>query len=126
MNPGAQSLLAGDGAVEFTAGDAATHRMLGLSKGSTSNSYEEIDFAVYLAGATFYVWENNVNRGNFGSYATTDRLKVTVSSGVVRYYRNGILFYTSTQALAYPLLVDTSLYNTGANLKDAALIGSWQ
>jgi hypothetical protein len=121
-----QSLPSGDGAVEFTAADAATRRMLGLSHGSANNSYQEIDFAVYLAGARIYVRENNVSRGRFGSYVVGDRFRVAVVSGVVRYYRNGTLFYTSTQTPTYPLLVDTSLYDTRATLKDASLTGSWQ
>jgi hypothetical protein len=121
-----QSLPSADGAVEFTAGDAATHRMLGLSNGSLTNSYEEIDLAIYLAGSAFYVWENNVNRGKFGSYAVGDRFRIAVVGGVVKYYRNGTLFYTSTQAPSYPLLVDAALYNVNATLKDATLTGGWR
>src|SRR5438034_8129904 len=32
---------------------------------------------------------SGVNRGTFGPYVTGDRLRVSVESGVVKYYRNG-------------------------------------
>jgi hypothetical protein len=41
--------------------------------------------------------------------------------GVVRYSRNGTVFYTSTQAPSYPLLVDTWLYSLGATLNNVVI-----
>ena len=35
---------------------------------------------------------------------------------VVKYYKNGTLFYTSTLAASFPLRVDTSLNSLGATL----------
>ncbi len=44
--------------------------------------------------------------------------------GVVKYSRNGTVFYTSAKTPSYPLLVDTALYTHGATLKDAVISGS--
>ncbi len=117
-----RSLAAGEGAVEVTAGETNRHRMFGLGRGNTTRSYQEIDHAFYLAtGGDLRIYENGVHRGAFGSYVGGDKLRVAVQAGRVRYFRNGALLYESTLAPIYPLLVDTSLYDTGATLGDARL-----
>jgi hypothetical protein len=114
-----KSLPAGDGGVEFSVAETGTERMLGLSNGNSNSTYSDIDFALYPAGSTIWIYEKGISRGSFGPYAVGDWLKVTVASGVVRYYRNGTLLYTSGQTPTYPLLVDSALYHTNATLKDA-------
>ena len=124
VNSGAisvQQLPSGDGYVEVTASETSSYRMFGFSKGNTDSSYQDIDFGLDLAPGMIYVFEKGVNKGNFGSYATGDRLRVAVVGGVVRYSRNGAVFYTSTEAPTYPLLVDTWLYHLGATLNNAVI-----
>jgi hypothetical protein len=122
-----KSLGSGDGFVELTARETTTHRMLGLSKGNTNLAFGEIAFGLYLAaGATLHVYEKGAYRGGFGAYAAGDRLRVSVTGRVVRYSRNGIIFYTSTVAPAYPLLVDTALYTTGATLANVTVSARFQ
>ena len=58
-------------------------------------------------------------KGTFGTYVAGDKLRVAVVGGVVKYSRNGTVFYTSTKTPAYPLLVDTALYTQGATLNSA-------
>jgi len=50
-----------------------------------------------------------VTRGTFGTFVSGDHLRVAVEGGVVRYYRNGTLLYTSSVTPAYPLLVDSAV-----------------
>lgn len=120
----AQALLDGDGWVEFTAEQTNTTRMAGLSRGNTNADYSDIDFGLYLhSNGTFYVVEGGVTRGVFGTYTGSDRFSVAVESGVVVYRRNGALFYTSSVAPTYPLLVDTALYTPLARLIDVAMGG---
>ena len=85
--------------------------MLGLSKGNTSSSYDDIDFALYPYFDQVRVYEGGIYKGSFGTYATGDILRVAVVGGVVRYSRNGAFFYSSAVAPTYPLLVDTALYS---------------
>jgi hypothetical protein len=120
-----QQLPAGDGWVEVTASETNSYRMFGFSNGNTDASYADIDFGLDLAPGALYVFEKGVNKGYFGTYATGDRLRVAVVGGVVKYSRNGIVFYTSTQTPVYPLLVDTWLHYQGATLNNA-IIGSGQ
>jgi hypothetical protein len=117
-----KSLAAGDGYVEHTVRETNSYRIIGLSNGNTNLSWDDIDFGFYtLANGTLRVYERGVFRGTFGTYQTGDRLRVSVSGGVVRYIRNGVVVYTSTMAPAYPLLVDSALYTPGATLGDVVI-----
>ena len=123
-NAGAASTatLTGDGAVEFMVGDTSTQAALGLSNGDSSTNYTDIDFAIYLAGSGgLQVYESGTHRGSFGSYAAGDFMRVEVVGGVVKYYRNGVAFYTSMLTPTYPLLVDTALWSADAPLVKVVL-----
>jgi hypothetical protein len=45
---------------------------------------------------------------------------------VVRYSRNGTVFYTSTLTPIYPLLIDAALYTASATIKDVVISGLLQ
>ena len=108
--------------VEVTASETNKHRRFGLSNGNTNQSWDDIDFCIYLEGSgTVYINEGATPRGSFGSYATGDVFRVAVEGGVVKYRKNGTLLYTSTVSPTYPLLVDTALYSTGATLTNAMI-----
>jgi hypothetical protein len=99
--------------------------MFGLSSGDFDLHYSDIDFALYpYLDGTLYVYEKGVSRGSFGSYAVGDQLRVSVDAGVVTYRKNGAVFYTSSVPPVFPLLIDTSLYSTGAAFPSSVLSGS--
>ncbi len=119
-----QTITSGDGYVEFAA--AATNKtlFLGLSNGSTGTGYTEIDFAIKLnAGGSAEVRENNVYRADT-TYNAADLFRISVESGVVKYYKNAALIHTSTVAPTFPLLVDTSLLSSSSTISDAVLSSS--
>ena len=96
--------------------------MIGLSNGDSNQNYPDIDFAIYSAvNGALYVYEGGASRGQFGTYATGDVLRVAVESGVVKYRKNGTLLYSSTVAPTYPLLVDTSIYSLGGTLNNVKI-----
>jgi hypothetical protein len=120
-----QAIVSGDGYVEFTASETSSYRMCGLSQGDANQSYTDIDFAMYpTANSHVYVYEGGVYRGDFGTYATGDLLRVAVEGGVVKYKKNGTVFYTSSVAPSYPLLVDTSLYTAGSTISNVVISGN--
>jgi hypothetical protein len=129
-NAGASStkaLTSGDGHVEFRASETTTDRILGLSRGDANRGRGDIDFGLQLrSDGVLQVYENGSYRGSFGTYATGDLLRVSLESGVVRYWRNGALLYTSSAAPASPLLVDTALYTSGATLTSVVISGRWE
>ena len=114
----------GSGGAEYTVADLASYVMFGLSRGDTDGSYADIDYAIYTYPPTsqLMVFENGSYRGQFGAYAPGDRLRVSVEDGVVSYWKNGGLLYTSLTGPTYPLVLDVSLY-TGV-IQGARLFGN--
>ena len=55
---------------------------------------------------------------------TGDVFRIAVESGVVKYYKNGTLFYTSTVAPVYPLLVDSSILSLNGTVTNAVIFRS--
>lgn len=115
-----QQIASGNGAVLFTATETDKVRYVGLSHGNTDTRLGDIDFAIRLGNGYAEVRENNVYRTDT-PLVSGDRFKVAVEGGVVKYYKNGVLFYTSTVAPTYPLLVDTSLLSAGATVTNATI-----
>lgn len=116
-------IQSGNGDVQATVAAINTLGMFGLSHGNSNATYQDIDYALYTYATnhTLLVYEGGAYRGSFGSYTVGDVLKVAVANGVVRYYKNGGLLYTSGVAATYPLLVDSSLYTPDAQILNATL-----
>ena len=118
-----QALASGNGYLEVTASETTTQRLVGLSRGNTDTTGDDIDFAFqFWPGGTADVRENGLYRNAETSYAPGDKFRIAVAAGVVRYYKNGVLFYTSTKAPAYPLQADASLMNAGATIGATSLV----
>ena len=112
--------VSNNGYLEFTASETNKARMVGLSASYGSSSYTTIQYAVYLqSNAVVGVYESGTSRGNFGTYASGDLFKVAIESGVVKYYKNGTLFYTSTVTPSLPQYVNASLNDIGATVTNA-------
>src|SRR5262249_60674739 len=95
---------------ECAASGPATQDVVGLSNGDSSQSWQDLDYAFYLEGSpTLQIYEAGSNVGSFGTYAAGDRLRLSIESGVVKYYRNGSLLRESTRTPVLPLWIDTSL-----------------
>jgi hypothetical protein len=100
--------------------------MAGLSSGDTSQTWGDIDYAVYAYKGSLYVYEAGSSRGYFGAYSASDRLRVGVENNVVKYRKNDVVFYQSPTAPTYPLILDTSLASTGATVSNALIAGGLQ
>ncbi|HEY3303141.1 MAG TPA: Ig-like domain-containing protein [Candidatus Binatia bacterium] len=129
-NSGAQSLQSipsGNGYVEFTASETTTQRAVGLSRGNTDTSRADIDFAIALWNGSpsgyVEIYENGVYKFGSVSYVPGDVFRVAVASGVVKYSKNGSVFYTSAKAPTYPLLVDASLAGPQSTIANAMISG---
>jgi len=114
--------LSSDGYAEFTTSESNTYKMAGLSNGDTDQSYSDIDFAFYLmATGELRIWENGAPVGSFGTYSGGDVFRVQNEGGVVTYWQNGSLLYTSTHSATSPLLLDTSLWSNGSTINNVVL-----
>ena len=122
--------ISGDGSVSATAAETNTRRMFGLSITDTNQSYNRIDYAIFLQqNGSFGVFERGLNKGNFGKYKTDDVFTVQRTGEEVTYLKNGVIFYTSTKVLpqvngAVPKLhFDSGFENTNATLKNITIKG---
>jgi len=120
-----QTIASGNGYVDFVPGENVTWRMCGLGNGDSSTYYSDIEYAFFMdGGGGLSIYESGNYRGAFGAYAASDHLKVAVENGVVKYYRNATVLYTSTVAPQYPLLVDTSLNTVNAGVYNVVIAGT--
>jgi RHS repeat-associated protein len=115
-----QSIISGDGYAEFSASGVT---LFGLSHTDSDQDYASIEFGWHINSGNLYVFESGLNRGQVGTVTSSDRLRVSVEAGVVKYRKNGVLLYTSTVAPTYPLLVDSALYSNGATLTNVVMSG---
>jgi hypothetical protein len=121
-----QQIDFGVGYVEFTAKTTAAQWRAGLTNDAHTVA-TDIDFAIGLNGSGgCTVYENGVNRGACGSYPAGTKFRIDVADGVVRYFKNGSLFYTSTTPAVYPLRLAGSIMLNGHMIKDARINGPFE
>ena len=118
--------IPGEGGVEFRAEEVDTIRTCGLSKETMSST--RIEYGIYLDYTEEYttnvmVYESGYCKGEFGGYNSGDLFSVERRNGIVEYFKNGILFYTSDVLSSGDLFVDTSLYTFNATIADCYLMG---
>jgi hypothetical protein len=119
-----QQIAAGDGGIEFTASDITATRFAGLTTGAGGTGWAGIDFAVRLgpwtaSAGVAEVRERGVWKADI-TYVAGDRIRVAVSSGVVRYFKNGVAFHVSAKAPLYPLRGDAAIFSIGGRIANAS------
>lgn len=122
---GVDTIAAGDGYVEWTVHSSNGSLMCGLGSGTNDFDYTTIDFAIYTYNVTgkAMIYESGAFRVQT-DYVVGDTLRVAIVAGVVKYYRNGSLIYTSAVSPTYPLYADSALNTYGATISDAVFSGS--
>ena len=117
--------VSNNGYLQFTATEINTFRMVGLSTTNSNSNFNTIQYAVYLRGdAQWEIYESGNGRGVFGGYAANDVFKVAVEANVVKYYRNGVLFYLSGVTPTPPLLVDVSINTVNGTVTNALTVNN--
>ena len=119
-----QAITASTGTLAFTASDLTTIRFAGLSRVG-GQGWEAIDFAIRLgpwsvSAGIAEVREKRLWKADI-PYVVGDRFRVAVEGGVVRYYKNGAVFHTSTVAPILPLRADASILGVGARIGSAVV-----
>ncbi|MBL7944352.1 MAG: HYR domain-containing protein, partial [Flavobacteriales bacterium] len=91
--------IGNNGWVTATVQETNMERYFGISATDAGNGSGGIDYAFRLRDdGGLRVYENGSNMGSFGNYNTGDVLRIWRDNGVVKYYRNATLVYTSTVA----------------------------
>ncbi|PYR36047.1 MAG: hypothetical protein DMF93_20630 [Acidobacteria bacterium] len=118
------TIASGDGYVQFVP-SIATRLYAGLSSDRTnSTDVSQIKFAFsFWTGSTWDIREGNVYKTE-GSYAAGDVFKIAIESGIVKYYKNGTLVYTSTTAPSYPLGLDVTLMTLNSTVSNPVVFSA--
>jgi hypothetical protein len=118
-----QRITAGDGYAQFTAGANGPLRSAGLTQSFAGLSPGSIAFGVRFQGNFAEVREGGVYRADT-PFAPGDVFRIAVQSGVVRYSKNGTVFYSSAATPGYPLVLAAALANRGATVGGAVITGA--
>jgi len=101
-----------------TATELASTRMIGLSPTNANADYTTIAYAFnQYYYAALNVYESGVSKNGSVAYAAGDVLKIERLEGIIRYYKNGVLFYTSATPSTSALLIDASFYTEAAGVQ---------
>jgi len=121
----ARSIASGkDGYVTFKTKELATAKICGLTNGDPDYSYAGVDFGIFTHVGTskFRVMENGSFVADLASYSAAGDLnqvlKISVESGVVKYYVDDVLKYTSLQSPTFPLIVDCSINSPNGTISE--------
>jgi outer membrane protein assembly factor BamB len=118
-----QTITAGDAYLEFTINDVNKLSYFGLTHSAIGVDFNEIDFAIKMTETGVAdVRENQVYKAEIPC-RNGDVFRIADESGVIKYYHNGSLFYTSFKRPTYPLIADAVFIRMGARI-DNAVIGA--
>jgi hypothetical protein len=115
-----QTIGSGNGYLQFVVSETDTLRFIGFSTGNTGTAANSIAAALRLQAGRVEVREGGVYRSEI-AVTTGDVLKIAVGGGSVQYSKNGTVFYTSNTQPAYPLVINTSLFDLGATIKNVTI-----
>lgn len=114
------TLQSGNGSVQVTADTTNYGRIFGLNNNETSVSKSDVAYGLQLeSNGLLYIYENSSWKATLSAYTVGDVLKVAVENGIVKYYQNNTLLYTSKTAPTYPLFADASIRDKGGKLVNA-------
>ena len=82
-----------------------------MAYGGPGTAPGDINYAIRLQNGVAEVREGNAYRTEIG-FAATDTLAIVVENNVVKYLKNGTVFYTSATQAAAGLRLHAVLFNT--------------
>ena len=115
-----QQQISGNGYLQFTASETNTNRAAGLAPLGAAETLASMPFAIHLQAGDAEVREYGVYQADV-PFVSGDVFRIAVQAGVVSYYKNGTLFYTSTQTPSFPLEADVVLLNLGSTISNAVI-----
>ncbi|MFN0111076.1 MAG: hypothetical protein ACKVZH_19620 [Blastocatellia bacterium] len=117
----AQTVTAGDVFMEFTAVETNKQRWAGLMFSGKTVTTGGLDFAIMLGNGEAAVFELGVFKTEV-LYVAGDKLRIAIQGGVVRYYKNGVLFYTSQARPVYPLVTAAWIDQMSGTVANAVMV----
>lgn len=125
-NSGARSnaFFTTDGYVQFTVLAGVSGVIAGLNDIDADAGYSNINHAFYLTHGIARILENGVEKAYLGAYASGATFRIDRKFGVVTYYIDNVLKYTSATPSAGTVFLDASLY-AGGDTIDTPAVGSY-
>ena len=117
--------IQGNGALEFTASETTSLRVLGFGTGTTGLQANGFRFAFSLrAGGIAEIREHTTYRADT-PFVAGDVLRISVDNGVVTYRKNGALVYTSKLSVpTQPMRVLALLYTKLSTVTQVTIASS--
>jgi hypothetical protein len=115
--------VTGSGIAQFVATETSTLRYVGLAYGGAGTAPGDINYAIRLQNGVAEVRENNTYRAEVG-FAAGDTFAVVLENNVVRYTKNGGVFYTSATPATSALRFHAVLFNLNGALTGIGLGGT--
>ena len=107
--------LSTNGIAQFVPSDASTLRYIGLGYGGPGTAPGDITYAIRLQNGVAEVRESNAYRIEI-PFSATDTLAIAVENNVVKYKKNGVVFYTSATQAAPELRLHAVLFNMNGSI----------
>ncbi|MGE5624327.1 MAG: LamG-like jellyroll fold domain-containing protein [Bacillota bacterium] len=115
-----QIALGASGYFEFTASETNTLRYAGLTSTSSGPGSSNIGYAIRLQSGDAAVYEGGIYKTDV-SFSSGDVFRIAVGAGVVNYYKNGTVFYTSNTAPSSALIASAVICNINGTITSAVI-----
>ena len=118
-NSGARSqkVSFGDCQLRFSSPSSNAGLCIGFNTEDRDANFREIRHALFFqtttSGPRAFVYESGAEKYSAGAYESDDIFTIRRTDGVVRYFKNDTLLYTSLTASSGAVFVDSSLYAGG-------------
>ena len=110
-----QQTIGADGSMSFSV-TSGKRLVVGLGRDVSANTSYAIDYSFsFSETGVFEIREGGAYKAE-GTFSGSDVFRITVTAGVVKYYRNDLVVYTSRTTSTSPLAGDASLQSLGASV----------
>ena len=113
----------GSGLLEWTAPEVQTLRIVGVSASPTVTNPGDIPFAIRLQAGVAEVRELGAYKADV-PFAAGDTFRIAVEKGVVRYLKNGSVFYTTEVTPGTPLRAHAVIFGLNGAISQVGMSGS--
>jgi hypothetical protein len=113
----------GNGRLEWTAPEVQTLRIVGISPNATPTTAADIPFAIRLQSGIAEVRELGAYKADV-RFAAGDAFGIAVEKGVVRYLKNGSIFYTSAVMADEALHAHAVIFGLNGAISQVGITGS--
>jgi hypothetical protein len=114
--------MSASGALNFIASESGSLRFVGLASGGIGTGAGDMNFAIRLQGGVAEVRESGAYRTEVG-FAAGDTFRISVEGGVVRYAKNGAVFYTSGSQATYAVRAHAVFFDMNAAVGEVVVSG---